>query len=75
MEPTQKAPAIENFLNSLSGDNRQQAIRENRCINPPIGCGKPISGFFRNDSCMKEYTTSGLCQQCQDEFFGVDNNE
>lgn len=27
---------------------------------------------FRNDISRKEYFISGLCQKCQDDFFGTD---
>jgi len=33
-------------------------------------CKKPYNGFKDNES-MAEYKQSGLCQNCQDEFFGA----
>jgi len=34
-------------------------------------CGKKIdTAEFRDDISLKEYKISGLCQKCQDEFFG-----
>ena len=40
-------------------------------------CCKPIEDpylltCFRNDISRKEFEISGMCQKCQDEFFGVD---
>jgi len=37
-------------------------------------CCKSIGlcGGFRNDRSQREYEISGMCQKCQDEFFGVD---
>ena len=70
-EPTKKAPELEQFLEEVSG--RTSAIHENVCINPPLGCGKPIKlSDFRNEISQREYRISGLCQQCQDEIFGKD---
>jgi hypothetical protein len=49
--------------------DRQKALEEYRCIEPPIGCGKPIIGF-RDEVSSREYAISALCQACQDEVFG-----
>ena len=35
-------------------------------------CKKPYQGF-KNDISLKEYKISRLCQDCQDELFGEDN--
>ena len=37
-------------------------------------CGKKIDveTEFRNEISKKEFGISGLCQDCQDEMFGVD---
>ena len=67
--PSPKSPNVETFLSKLSGDSRQQAANELRCINPPIGCGEPIKGF-RDELSAKEHRISGLCQKCQDAFWG-----
>lgn len=33
-------------------------------------CSKPVNmEDFRDDLSRKEFTISGLCQQCQDDFF------
>jgi uncharacterized CHY-type Zn-finger protein len=34
-----------------------------------VACRKQITGF-RDTLSEKEYTISGLCQECQDEVFG-----
>lgn len=68
-EPTEKSPEIESLLEEMSG--RTTSIRTGVCIRPPIGCGKPIVGF-RDPLSEHEYRISGLCQQCQDEVFGID---
>lgn len=66
MEPTQKHPNIEKLL-----PHRVESIKMNRCVPPPLGCGKQIQGF-RDDKSLREYRISGLCQECQDAFFGKD---
>lgn len=33
-------------------------------------CGKPVDiNSFRDSLSLKEFTISGLCQSCQDDFF------
>jgi len=64
--PSEKNADIEQFLQTLSG--RTTAITSNLCINPPFGCGKPATEF-RDELSKKEYTISGLCQECQDKVF------
>ena len=44
-----------------------QAINEKKC---PV-CRNPIIDF-RNEISRREYLISGLCQDCQDQMFGVD---
>ena len=36
-------------------------------------CGKHIflGNGFRDDSSRKEFQISGMCQKCQDSFFGI----
>jgi hypothetical protein len=72
-EPTKKAPEIEKFLEGISG--RTTAIHDNKCIQPPLGCGKPVvMADFKNEISRREYRISGLCQKCQDEIFGEDED-
>lgn len=69
MIPSKKSAGIENFLEQNFG--RTTAINENKCIPKPIGCGNVV-GSFRDKLSEKEYTISGLCQNCQDKIFGTD---
>jgi len=62
-EPSEKSPEMEKFLENLFG--RSTFIRKGICIS----CGKTVVGF-RDALSEKEYTISGLCQECQDEVFG-----
>lgn len=57
------------FAQVLADDTGTAARREHRCIQAPIGCGQPISGF-RDALSTSEYRISGLCQACQDSVFG-----
>lgn len=68
-EPTKKNPEIEKLITKVSGTSRIAAIKTNRCINPPIGCGKPAEKF-RDKLSETEFTISGFCQNCQDSLFG-----
>lgn len=65
--PSYKSPQIAKLLNQLGG--RDAAIQADRCVNPPIGCGGDATEF-RDKLSYKEYTISGLCQNCQDKVFG-----
>ena len=67
-EPSKKAPAIEQFLEEFAG--RSSSIKGDTCLKPPIGCGKPVTPeSFRDDISRREYSISGLCQECQDKVF------
>jgi len=57
------------FLDSMTeqvfGRSRSLAIAGKGCVN----CGKP-AGEFRDEISRREFGISGLCQACQDKFFG-----
>lgn len=67
MEPSKKSAGMEQILEKMY--KRTTSIKSNCCIPPPIGCGKPISPF-KDKISEKEYSISGLCQECQDKIFG-----
>src|SRR5207245_1156884 len=69
MNPSKKHPAMEKALTDLFGHDRRETIQQNRCVPPPIGCGK-LALSFRDELSRREYTISGLCQDCQDTAFG-----
>ena len=69
--PTKKKPNVEQVLTELADESRQDAANELRCIKPPIGCGQHITGF-RDEESSREHKISGLCQKCQDVFWGVE---
>lgn len=61
--PSPKAPEIESMLERVFG--RTTAIRADKCVREPAGCGQPATEF-RDEVSRTEYTISGLCQRCQD---------
>ncbi len=69
MIPTNKHPVIERFLTATLGHDRRDSIVDNRCVPAPIGCGG-IANEFTDEISKREYSISGLCQKCQDKFFG-----
>jgi hypothetical protein len=68
-EPSKKSESIENVLHSTFGFDRRSSIKGNTCVPKPIGCGGPAVEF-KDDCSRREYRISGLCQKCQDSFFG-----
>lgn len=52
--------------------DRENSIKNNLCIKPPFGCGKPVD-VFRDSLSLREYKISGLCQKCQNKIFGKRN--
>jgi hypothetical protein len=71
MKPSVKSEGTEETITGIFGHDRRTLIQQNQCVPPPIGCGKAATEF-RNTISEKEFTISGLCQRCQDSFFGED---
>lgn len=69
MTPTNKSEEIERFLTDTFGHDRREVISANKCVPKPIGCGGDASKF-KDERSRREYSISGLCQKCQDAFFG-----
>ncbi len=57
----------ENIMRKLGLGDHVDRVKQGLCPT----CGKAI-GEFRNDLSTKEFKISGMCQQCQDDVFGVD---
>lgn len=66
LKPSEKSKELEQFLEAVAG--RSTAISNMSCVNPPFGCGKPVTSF-PNDLYRREYKQSGLCPECQDKIF------
>ena len=61
--PSKKSPGIERALENLFG--RTTAIVQDKCVT----CDKGATEFD-DDLSRKEYTISGMCQECQNSVFG-----
>ena len=69
-EPTKKSSGIEAKLQAFGEAagmkrDRHVAIRTNQCVS----CDSEAVSF-KDEISRKEYTISGMCQTCQDSFFG-----
>ena len=76
MEPTYKAPQIDALLSEIifNGKDRVTCIKEGTCITCDEAQGL-IATSFRDDVSRKEYAISAMCQSCQDDVFGVSDDE
>lgn len=63
--PTPKHPEIDRVLTAITGVSRQDAEKAERCVL----CSEKITPF-RDKLSAREYQISGMCQACQDGFFG-----
>ena len=68
MKPSEKSSEIErqldNFTKTHFGRGRIDSIENNICVT----CGKDAKEF-RDELSRKEYSISGMCQECQDKTF------
>ena len=62
--PTLKAKPIDQFISPTFDVNRVKVIKADLCSQ----CGKAALEFT-SESSLNEYSISGICQSCQDEFF------
>lgn len=77
MEPMKRRPEVEKLLDEVFGT--VNAIAANRCAPEPVGCGREIppnefGGEYWTALARKEYSMSGLCNQCQDAVFAGDDD-
>jgi len=68
--PSYKAPGINDLLDHLSGTSRVQSITSDVCV----FCQTAV-GEFDNALSQKEFTISGMCQTCQNDFFNPDDDD
>lgn len=74
MNPSKKHESAETAIADTFGFDRRDSIARNRCVPPPIGCGKPAT-TFHDDLSRREFSISGLCQECQDRIFEEEEGE
>ena len=77
--PSFKSDTINGELDLLSqiifnGKDRQTCIEEGICITCDDAKGIKATSF-RDDISRKEYAISAMCQSCQDDVFGVSDDE
>lgn len=67
MKPTEKSKEIDNFITEALGIQRKRSIQNNVCAI----CHKEVDPEldFKDSISIKEYTISGMCQECQDKIF------
>ena len=64
-----KSPEMEAYLNTII-PHRELYMSHQRCVS--CGCH---ADWFKDDLSAKEYTISGLCQQCQDDIFEEEEDQ
>ena len=76
IQPSFKAPAIDALLSEIvfNGKDRVTCIQEGICITCDDAHGIKATSF-RDDISRKEYSISAMCQSCQDDVFGVSDDE
>ena len=76
IQPAWKAPQIDALLSEIifNGKDRPTCIREGICITCDEAKGLKATSF-RDDVSRKEYAISAMCQSCQDDVFGVSDDE
>lgn len=63
-KPRPKSPAVDRMIKDITGTDRKESIEKDVCVM----CGRPADSF-KNENSHREFTISGLCQECQDEVF------
>jgi uncharacterized CHY-type Zn-finger protein len=64
VEPVERHPELEAFLEALNGISPKQAVQAGICA-----VCKEEANEFTDALSVAEYAISGLCQNCQDEVF------
>lgn len=64
VEPVERPPELEAFLEALNGISPKQAVQAGICA-----VCKEEANEFTDALSVTEYAISGLCQRCQDEVF------
>lgn len=56
---------VDGLANEFFGRTQEESLEKNICVM----CGNVVENF-RDSLSLKEYSISGMCQQCQDKIFG-----
>ena len=64
-----KTVNVEKSLEALAGMAFGTSRADNMSAGLCVRCGKPAD-WFKDELSKKEYRISGLCQNCQNDFFG-----
>lgn len=65
MEPSLKASGIDSLIQGITGKSRVDTINGRKCMTCEVEEIPP----FKDALSIKEYTISGMCQECQDQVF------
>ena len=68
MKASYKDSKIDNFIFSMMGRDRTATIAAGECVTCDAKGNNAKS--FSDDLSRKEYQISGMCQKCQDDFYG-----
>jgi hypothetical protein len=76
IEPSYKAPEIDALLKEIifNGKDRVEVIASGDCLTCDEARDLKATSF-RDDVSRKEYAISGMCQSCQDDVFGHEDEE
>ena len=76
IEPSYKAPQIDALLSQIifNGKDRVEVIASGDCLTCDEARDLKATSF-RDDISRKEYSISGMCQSCQDDVFGPDQDD
>jgi len=55
---------VDVFISSFMGKDRQETIKSSKCMT----CSGPAT-YFKDELSRREYTISGMCQDCQDNLW------
>ena len=76
IEPSYKAPEIDALLKEIifNGKDRVEVIASGDCLTCDEARDLKATSF-RDDVSRKEYAISGMCQSCQDDVFGHEEED
>lgn len=73
MKPTNQAEQLEAAIMEVMGKDRRMTIALGECmVCDATGVSRES---FTSEVSAKEYTVSGLCQTCQNDVFGDQNDK